>query len=97
MMAGMTGAGKSLMVNNIVNFVYGVNCEDDFRFKLILEADELADRTDGTTDIADSMTRFVTGYRLNYQKGFRVRYEFLSMYSFLKCVHLITWQGVRWP
>ena len=70
----MKGAGKSLMVNNIVNFVYGVNCEDDFRFKLILEADELADRTDGTTDIADSMTRFVTGYRLNYQKGFRVRY-----------------------
>ena len=37
MMAGMTGAGKSLMVNNIVNFVYGVNCEDDFRFKLVLE------------------------------------------------------------
>ena len=72
-MTGMTGAGKSLMINNIVNYVYGVACEDDFRFKLILEADELADRTDGSTDVAESMTRFVTSYRLNYQKGFRVK------------------------
>ena len=57
MMAGMTGSGKSLMINNIVNFLYGVNCEDSFRFKLILENDELKDRSDGTSSMADSMTR----------------------------------------
>lgn len=77
MMAGMTGAGKSLMINNIVNYVFGVNCEDDFRLKLILETDEIADRKDGTTDVADSMTRFVTSYRLAYQKGFRVKYSLI--------------------
>ena len=77
MMAGMTGAGKSLMINNIINYVYGVNCEDDFRLKLILETDEFADRKDGTTDVADSMTRFVTSYRLAYRKGFRVRYSLI--------------------
>ena len=69
MMAGMTGSGKSLMINNIVNFVYGVNCEDSFRFKLILENDELKDRSDGTSSMADSMTRYlllstVTGYKI---------------------------------
>ena len=77
MMAGMTGAGKSLMVNSIVNYVYGVNCEDDFRFKLIIEAEELSDRVDGTSNMADSLTRYVTSYRLNYQKCFRVKFSLI--------------------
>ena len=44
MMVGMTGAGKSLQINNLVNFILGVNYDDDFRFKLILEEDEFEDR-----------------------------------------------------
>ena len=72
MMVGMCGAGKSLMINNIVNYVYGVNCEDNFRFKLILEEDELSERTDGTSNKAEAMTRWVTSYKLHYQAGFRV-------------------------
>ena len=77
MMVGMCGAGKSLMINNIVNFVFGVNCEDNFRFKLIVEEDELAERTDGTSNKAEAMTRWVTSYRLNYTDGFRVRYSLI--------------------
>ena len=78
MMVGMTGAGKSLMLNNMVNFVYGVSFKDDFRFKLILEEDELSERRttgDATTSSAHSMTRWVSSYTLHYQEGFRVPYS----------------------
>jgi hypothetical protein len=57
MMVGMTGAGKSLMLNNMVNYVYGVSFQDNFRFKLISEEEEVADRRDSSTSQADSMTR----------------------------------------
>jgi hypothetical protein len=57
MMVGMTGAGKSLMLNNMVNYVYGVSFQDNFRFKLISEEEEVADRPDSSTCQAESMTR----------------------------------------
>ena len=63
-MVGMTGAGKSLMINNIVNYVFGVTCEDNFRFKLILDEEEIAERGDGTKSTAESMTKWVTSYKL---------------------------------
>ena len=44
MMVGMTGAGKSLQINNLINYILGVSYDDDFRFKLILEEEELRDR-----------------------------------------------------
>ena len=75
MMVGMTGAGKSLMLNNMVNYVYGISFKDDFRFKLILEDDELSERQltgDTSTSSAESMTRWVSSYTLHYKEGFRV-------------------------
>ena len=47
MMVGMTGAGKSLQINNLINYILGVNYDDDFRFKLILEEEELQERRPG--------------------------------------------------
>ena len=41
MIVGLTGAGKSLLINNIFNFIYGVDYTDNFRFKLIVEAEEI--------------------------------------------------------
>ena len=77
MMVGMTGAGKSLMLNNMVNYIYGVNFQDHFRFKLIYEEDEFAERKatgDSSTSHADSMTRWVSSYTLYYKEGSRVPY-----------------------
>ncbi len=74
-MVGMTGAGKTLMLNNIVNYVFGVSFKHNFRFKLIHEEDEFNDRHsagDTSTSSAESMTRWVSSYTLHYQEGFRV-------------------------
>jgi GTP-binding protein EngB required for normal cell division len=76
MMVGMTGSGKSLHINNILNYILGVNYSDDFRFKLILEEDELNDRHPSQSrSLAESMTRYVTSYVLNHRTGFRVDYS----------------------
>ena len=75
MMVGMTGAGKSLMINNIINYVYGVSYADNFRFELIIDKEEIAERGGlGSKSKADSMTSWVTGFNLNYQEGFRVNF-----------------------
>ena len=43
MIVGMPGVGKSLLINNIINFIYGVDYNDNFRFKLIVEDEEIND------------------------------------------------------
>jgi hypothetical protein len=80
MMVGMTGAGKSLMLNNMVNYIYGVSFQDTFRFKLIHEADEISERNstgDNSTSQAESMTRWISSYILYYKEGSRVPYTLI--------------------
>ena len=55
LLVGPQGAGKSLLVDAIANYVFGVNFADNFRFKL-----------------TENDFEWITCYRLNYQKGFRV-------------------------
>ena len=76
MMVGMTGAGKSLMINNIINYVYGVSYEDKFRFELIVDKEEIAERGgNASKSKADSMTSWVTGFNLNFEPGFRIPFN----------------------
>ena len=76
MIVGMTGAGKSLLINNIINYIYGVDYTDNFRFKLIIEDEEINERDTGSnTSQAHSMTSWVSAFTLYHQKGFRIPFS----------------------
>ena len=71
MMTGITGSGKTLMINAFVNYLYGVCFEDSFRFELVDKSKEKQERDLGSDSEAMSMTSWVTGYELKWQRGFR--------------------------
>ena len=71
MMTGMTGSGKTLMMNAFVNYLYGVDFHDSFRFQLVEKSQEKRERDFGSDSEAMSMTSWVTGYELKWQTGFR--------------------------
>ena len=37
LVCGKTGVGKSTLINSMMNYIYGVGLDDDFRLKLIEE------------------------------------------------------------
>ncbi|KAK8389847.1 hypothetical protein O3P69_009089 [Scylla paramamosain] len=67
MMVGQTGSGKTTLINGLVNYVFGVDWNDSFRFKMIVEGSH--------ADQAESQTRNVTSYTLHHQDGFRMPYS----------------------
>ncbi|KAG2470594.1 STXA protein, partial [Polypterus senegalus] len=67
MMIGATGAGKTTLINGMINYILGVEWEDDFRFVLI---DEKTQKSQ-----AESQTSAVTAYEINYMEGFSVPYS----------------------
>ena len=66
MLVGATGSGKTTLINSMVNYVFGVEFEDNFRFKLITEDDEI------NQNQAHSQTSWITAYTIHHQKGFKV-------------------------
>ncbi|XP_046648243.1 uncharacterized protein LOC124338206 [Daphnia pulicaria] len=68
LLMGETGSGKTTMINAMINYVLGVQWEDDFRFMLIKE-----DVRGGNQ--AHSQTQGVTAYDLHYQDGFRIPFS----------------------
>ena len=69
MIVGATGSGKTTLINGMVNYVLGVEYEDDFRFKLVTDDDE---ETGGNQ--AFSQTSMITAYTIHHQKGFNIPY-----------------------
>ncbi|CAI8044660.1 Verrucotoxin subunit beta [Geodia barretti] len=67
MVVGATGAGKSTLINGMVNYIFGVKWENDFRFKLI--CDEVSDSQ------AHSQTQNITAYTLYWQKGSPINFN----------------------
>ena len=54
MVVGATGTGKSSVINGLTNYIYGVNWEDDFRYKLILDESQNSQ--------TQSQTSWITAY-----------------------------------
>ena len=76
MIVGMKGAGKSLLINNIISYVSGVDYTNNFRFKLIAEEEEIKEREKGSsTSQAHSMTSWVSAFTLHHQKVFRIPFS----------------------
>ncbi|XP_056451828.1 uncharacterized protein LOC130386958 isoform X1 [Gadus chalcogrammus] len=67
MVLGATGAGKSTLVNRMINYILGVTWEDTFRFKLVDEGTAKSQ--------AHSQTTEVTVYKLNHREGFQIDYS----------------------
>uniref|UniRef100_A0A8C1LHL1 Septin-type G domain-containing protein n=1 Tax=Cyprinus carpio TaxID=7962 RepID=A0A8C1LHL1_CYPCA len=66
MMIGATGAGKTTLINSMINYILGVKWEDDFRFVLIDEGKQKSQ--------AESQTSQITAYQINHMEGFQVPY-----------------------
>ena len=66
MVVGATGAGKTTLINAMVNYLFGVEWEDDFRFKMIVEA--------AAKDQTKSVTKWITAYTIPAQEGSPVPY-----------------------
>ncbi|CAL8316609.1 unnamed protein product [Gadus morhua 'NCC'] len=67
MVLGATGAGKSTLVNGMINYILGVTWDDTFRFKLVDEGTAKSQ--------AHSQTSEVTVYKLNHREGFKIDYS----------------------
>ncbi|XP_076121929.1 uncharacterized protein LOC143102313 [Alosa pseudoharengus] len=67
LLLGSTGAGKTTLVNVMINYILGVKWEDQYRYKLI---HEVTNRTQ-----AESQTSVVTSYELYNQPGFQIPYS----------------------
>uniref|UniRef100_A0A3B3SLH5 Uncharacterized protein n=1 Tax=Paramormyrops kingsleyae TaxID=1676925 RepID=A0A3B3SLH5_9TELE len=67
MVIGATGAGKSTLINGMINYILDVKWEDNFRFKLIDEG--------LLKSQAESQTSLVTAYEINYQDGYTINYS----------------------
>ncbi|CAL8366453.1 unnamed protein product [Boreogadus saida] len=67
MVLGATGAGKSTLVNGMINYILGVTWDDTFRFKLV-------DKGTAKSQ-AHSQTSEVTVYKLNHREGFQIDYS----------------------
>ncbi|TRY71292.1 hypothetical protein DNTS_007634 [Danionella cerebrum] len=67
MMIGATGAGKTTLINSMINYIMGVQWKDEFRFVLIDEGKQKSQ--------AESQTSQITAYKINHMEGFRVPFS----------------------
>ncbi|XP_075439968.1 uncharacterized protein LOC142483928 isoform X2 [Ascaphus truei] len=65
LLLGVTGTGKTSLINMMVNYALGVQRKDNFRFKLVQEA----------TNQTQSTTGEVTIYEINAGSGFQIPFS----------------------
>ena len=67
MVVGATGAGKSTLINGMINYILGVEWKDEFRFKLIVETSP-----GQKANQAKSQTSWITSYTIHHRKDFKI-------------------------
>ncbi|XP_060596429.1 uncharacterized protein LOC132750457 [Ruditapes philippinarum] len=71
MLVGATGTGKSTLVDGMVNYIFGVNWNDQYRLTLVDLEDEERKRD---ADQAHSQTQWITCYTIHPMHGSRLNY-----------------------
>ncbi|XP_024661730.2 uncharacterized protein LOC101476101 [Maylandia zebra] len=69
MVLGATGAGKTTLINGMINYILGVKWEDPYRFNLVNETQ--------STSQAHSQTSEVAVYKINHQEGFQIPFSLI--------------------
>ncbi|XP_076061991.1 uncharacterized protein LOC143037518 isoform X2 [Oratosquilla oratoria] len=62
LLMGATGSGKTTLINAMVNYIYGIDFEDSFRFSVI-------DKETPERSQEQSQTDYITAYFFGYQPG----------------------------
>lgn len=62
MIIGETDSGKTTLLNSFVNFLLGVNIEDEYRYKIILENTNKSQSNSQTNQVNIYNIRSVGGY-----------------------------------
>eukprot|EP01083_Nonionella_stella_P096384 270942_1 len=68
LVCGKTGAGKSTLINSMMNYIYGVQKTDDFRLKLIEEQKKEGGDSESCTD-------HISSYRIKKPDGGNIDYD----------------------
>ena len=68
LVVGATGAGKSTLINAMVNYIMGVKWEDDFRFKIAIDNPNVSS--------SKSQTKCITAYTFYPMDGSPLTYKF---------------------
>ena len=65
MIVGATGAGKTTLINGMINYIFGVRWEDKYRFKMVVE---------NAISQAASVTQKITAYTIYRHEGSHINY-----------------------
>ncbi|XP_038074998.1 uncharacterized protein LOC119742856 [Patiria miniata] len=68
MVVGEAGAGKSTLINTMINYIFGVKWEDNFRFKLVDE------HGTGAQSQAHSQTQIISSYTIHSNEQHNIPY-----------------------
>ncbi|KAK2822896.1 hypothetical protein Q5P01_022961 [Channa striata] len=66
-LSGVTGSGKSTLINGMINYIVGVEWKDNFRLKI-------TDENQSST-LSKRLNSEVTVYKINHQDGFKVPFS----------------------
>lgn len=66
MLLGATGSGKTTLINGMINYIFGVEFNDNIRYKLIVEQ---------AANQAKSITKNITAYTLHNTEGTPLNYK----------------------
>lgn len=72
MLVGATGSGKSTLLDGMINYIFGVSWDDDFRLTIVKLSDEEKTRYHDQTQ---SQTEWITSYTIRSMSGSNLDYD----------------------